>query len=289
MTWYRENRWLGNFLIAFAAALLIGLWFLFHAKGAFADAMTEFNAVATERSRLEHLNPFPNEDNFRKTQAALENYGAELEKTKEELKKRVVAQTPLAPNEFQSRLRQAILNATERARANRVKLPEIFFLGFDEFATTLPNTAAAPGLGQELAQVELLINILIDARVDAITGLKRDVPAETAPAAIAPKAATSSSIVEGAVVDLSFAASPSAMRKVLNQIASSEQAFFIVRSLRVQNEQQKGPSREASASAKNTTGSVPPATAGSAGAIKFIVGNEHVETAAKIELVKFAF
>ena len=155
--------------------------------------------------------------------------------------------------------------------------------------TALPNTAAASGLGQELAQVELLINVLIDARVDAITGLKRVVPGETAPAAIAPKASPPSSIVEGAVVDLSFAASPSAMRKVLNQIASSEQAFFIVRSLRVQNEQQKGPSRETSASAKNTTGSLPPATAGSAGAIKFIVGNEHVETAAKIELVKFAF
>ena len=281
MNWCRENRWLGNFLIAFAAALLIGLWFLFHAKGAFADAMTEFNAAATERSRLEHLNPFPNEDNFRKTQAALENYGVELEKTKEELKKRVVAQTPLAPNEFQSHLRQAILNATERARANRVKLPETFFLGFDEFATTLPNTAAAPGLGQELAQVELLINILIDAHVDAITGLKRVVPAETAPAAIAPKASTPSSIVEGAVVDLSFAASPSAMRKVLNQIASSEQAFFIVRALRVQNEQPKGPAREASG--KNSV------TAASGGAIKFIVGNEHVETSAKIELVKFAF
>ena len=287
MNWYRGNRWLGNFLIAFAAAQLVGLWFLFYAKGVLGDAMTEFNAAATERSRLEHLNPFPNEDNFRKTQAALENYGAELEKTKEDLKKRVAAQTPLAPNEFQSRLRRAILNSTERARANRVKLPETFFLGFDEFATTLPNTAAAPALGQELAQVELLVNILIDAHVDAITELRRVVAAETAPAATASNASPAPSIVEQEVVDISFAASPSAMRKVLNQIASSEGGFFIVCALHVQNEQPKGPAREASA--KNTAGSATSATPGAAGAIKFIVGNEHVETAAKVELVKFAF
>src|SRR4030095_406569 len=56
MNWYRENRWLGNFLIAFGLALVVGLWFLFYARGSFADTMTEFNAAATERSRLEHLN-----------------------------------------------------------------------------------------------------------------------------------------------------------------------------------------------------------------------------------------
>ena len=288
MNWYQENRWLGNFLIAFVLTIVITLWFLFHARNSFADASAELNQVATERSRLEHLNPFPNEDNFRKTETALENYRAELEKTKGELKKRVVPEAALAPNEFQSRLRQAIVNATERARANRVKLPEPFFLGFDEFATTLPNTADAPRLGQELAEVVVLINILTDAHIDAITALKRVKPAEPAVSPTPAKAAAPSSIVERAVVDLSFTASPSAMRKVLNQISSSEAAFFVVRALHVQNEQQKGPPREATGAGKSTSSGAS-ATVASPGAIKFIVGNEHVETAAKIELVRFSF
>jgi len=100
MNWYRENRWLGNFLIAFGLALLIGLWSLFHARGAFADAMTEFNAAATERSRLEHLNPFPNEENFKKTQAALEDYGTGLNKLKEQLRAQVLAASPMQPMNF---------------------------------------------------------------------------------------------------------------------------------------------------------------------------------------------
>src|ERR1700736_6230464 len=219
MNWYRENRWLGNFLIAVSGAALIALWFLFHARSGFAEASAQFNEAATERNRLEHLNPFPNEENFRKTQAALDNYGATLTKLKEELRAQVLPVAPIAPNEFQSRLRQAIVTTTEKARANRVKLGDNFHLGFYEFATTLPGSAAAAAfLGQELAQVELLLGILIDARVDAITTLKRaTLPPETAVAAAPARkppapANAAPGPVERAIVDLTFAGSPSALR-----------------------------------------------------------------------------
>jgi hypothetical protein len=287
MNWYQENRWLGNFLIGFAAALLIGLWFLFHAKGGFADAMTEFNAAATERSRLEHLTPFPNEQNVKKTELELENYGVRLNALKSELNAQVVPPAPLAPNEFQTRLRQAIANITERAHSNRVKLPENFHLGFDEFVAALPATADAPLLGQELQQLELLTGILIDAKVDGIANVKR----ATLPpvAATAPTPATKTppnaakSPIERSTVDLTFAASPSALRKALNQIAGSDKQFFIVRTLYVRNDQLKGPSREQTIPATAAAAATSPNT------LKFIVGNEHVEATARIELVRFAF
>ena len=289
MNWYRENRWLGNFLIAFAVTALLALFFLFRARSGFTEASAQFNEAATERNRLEHLNPFPNEGNFRKTQAALNDYGATLTKLKAELRAQVLPVEPIAPNEFQSRLRRAIVNTTEKARANRVKLPENFHLGFDEFRTTLPTTAAAPLLGQELAQVELLFGILIDARVDAIAAVKRTTPPAEATAAPTPPPKKPSApanaappVVERAIVDLTFTASPSAMRKVSNQIASAERQFFIVRTLYVRNQQLKGPAREQTAA---TAGTTPPPTS----AIKFIVGNEHVEITARIEIVRFAF
>ena len=291
MSWYRDNRWLGNFVIAFAGAALLALWFLFHAKSGFAEASAQFNDAATERNRLEHLNPFPNEENFRKTRAALDNYGVTLNKLKEELRAQMVPIAPLAPNEFQSRLRRAIVSTTEKARANRVKLPGNFHLGFDEFTTTLPTTAAAPLLGQELAQAELLFGILIDARVDAIAAVKRTAPPAQATAAPTPSKKPSGpanaappALVERSIVDLTFTASPSAMRKVLNQIASSDRQFFIVRTLYVRNEQLKGPSREQS----NAAPAAATPTAPTSG-LKFIVGNEHVETTATIEMLRFAF
>jgi len=289
MNWYRENRWLGNFLIAFAVTALLALWFLFGARSGFTEASAQFNEAATERNRLEHLNPFPNEGNFRKTRTALDDYSATLTKLKAELRAQVLPVEPIAPNEFQSRLRRAIVNTTEKARANRVKLPENFHLGFDEFRTTLPTTAAAPLLGQELAQVELLFGILIDARVDAIAAVKRTTPPAEATAAPTPPPKKPSApanaappVVERAIVDLTFTASPSAMRKVSNQIASAQRQFFIVRTLYVRNQQLKGPAREQTAA---TAGTTPPPTS----AIKFIVGNEHVEITARIEIVRFAF
>src|SRR6266704_3568217 len=278
MNWYRENRWLGNFLIAFAVTALLSLWFLFGARSGFTEASAQFNEAATERNRLEHLNPFPNEGNFRKTRIALDDYSATLTKLKADLRAQVLPVEPIAPNEFQSRLRRAIVNTTEKARANRVKLPENFHLGFDEFRTTLPTTAAAPLLGQELAQVELLFGILIDARVDAIAAVKRTAPPAQATAAPTPSKKPSGpanaappALVERSIVDVTFTASPSALRKVLNQIASSDRQFFIVRTLYVRNEQQKGPSREQS----NAAPAAATPTAPTSG-LKFVVGNEHV-------------
>ena len=289
MNWYRENRWLGNFLVLFTVGLVAALWLLFHAEGEFAEALTQFNEVATERTRLEHLNPFPNEQNVQKTQAALENYGAALNKTKDELKIQVVPLVSLAPNEFQSRLRQAIVNASEKARINRVKLPENFHLGFDEFVAALPDTAASSLLGQQLSQVELLVDILIDNKVDAIIDLKRlaATPELGVAVSAAPLRTDARKVVERSVVDVGFTASPTALRKVLNQIASFDRQFFIVRTLHVHNEQPNPPSREQNGSVSDTRVA---SNATSSGApIKFIVGNEHVEAAASVELVRFAF
>lgn len=299
MSWYRENRWLGNFLIAFGVATLLAIWFLFHAKAAFGDALTEFNAAATERSHLEHLNPFPNEENFRKTKAELDNYCSTLNKLKDELSAHTLPIAPLAPNEFQSQLRRAILSTIEKAQGNRVKLPENFHLGFDEFTTALPGSAGTAALlGQELEQVELLIGTMIDAQVDAITNVKRGtLPPETVPVQLGRATSTPAAqrsgpanvapaVVERSMVDLTFTSSPSAMRKVLNQIASSERQFFIVRTLYVRNERPKGPSREQTGATKaaETTAAGNPTSA-----IKFFVGNEHVETTARIEMTGFAF
>ena len=77
---------------------------------------------AGERNRLEHLNPFPSEANYQQMKKHLENYGAALDKLKAELKLQMIVEKPLAPNEFQSRLRQAMIETTEKARVSRVKL-----------------------------------------------------------------------------------------------------------------------------------------------------------------------
>jgi hypothetical protein len=303
MKWFQQNRWLGMFLIAGGICVLLAGVLLYWSRAKWTDARQAFDKATAERTRLERLDPFPNDDNYRKLKVHLENYGASLQKFKDELKKEVAPAPPLAPNEFQSRLRQAVIATLNRARTSNVKLPDKFQLGFDEFTTALPKTTVAPLLGQELSQIQMLINILLDAKVDSVASLHRaPLPEESASPTPAPKAApaparkgsaargqkpaepgkpaSAAPLIERNVVDLTFKAAPSAARRVVNDITSSSGQFFIIRTLYVRNEKDKGPPREKAAE---------PSASPTETALNFIVGTEHIEVTARIEMVRFTF
>src|SRR5438876_5384530 len=305
MKWFQQNRALGILLVGFAiCALLVGALFYWR-WSVWSDARQTFDQVATERNRLEHLDPFPSEANLRKLRGYIDGYSAALDKFKEQLKSEVAPAPPLAPNEFQSRLRQAVVAVLDRARTNNVKLPDKFQLGFDEFTRTMPSTAVTVLLGQELSQIQMLINILLDAKVDSVTSFHRAPLSEEhgasptptpspAPgqriAATKPGSTPAPTLIQRNVVDVSFKASPSAARKVINEITASTGQFFIIRTLYVHNEKDKGPPRE-----RATVPTPPPSPQASpgqpspGGALNFIVGNEHIEVSATIEMLRFSF
>jgi hypothetical protein len=302
--WFQQNRALATLLIVFGICALFAGIFLYWRWTIWRDARQTFDQAAAERSRLEHLDPFPNDANYRKLQGYLDRYNTALDKFKEELKKDIVPAPPLAPNEFQSRLRQATIATLSRAQTNNVKLPDKFQLGFDVFATVLPGTAVAPLLGQELSQIQMLVNILLDAKVDSVTSFHRAPlsqergPSSTptpSPAVRGKPAPTKAStppptLVERNVVDLTFKAAPAAARKVLNEIVSSSGQFFIIRTLYVHNEKDKGPSRQKTGEpTPPDTRQAAPTQPGAAAPLNFIVGNEHVEVSATIEMLRFNF
>lgn len=302
MNWFRQNRALGTLLIVFGICAVFAGILLYWRWANWSEARQAFDQAAGERSRLEHLDPFPNDTNYRKLQGYLDRYNTALDKFKDELKKGVAPAPPLAPNEFQSRLRQATVATLNRAQTNNVKLPDKFQLGFDEFAMSLPDTAATPFLGQELSQVQMLINILLDAKVDSVTSFHRAPLPEEHPASSTPtpspaagrtavatqKSTPAPTLIQRNVVDLTFKATPTAARKVLNEIANSSGQLFIIRTLYVHNEKDKGPSRQRSGEPTPTgTQQAAPNQPGATGPLNFIVGNEHIEVSATIEMLRF--
>jgi hypothetical protein len=302
MNWFKQNRALATLLIAFGVCVLFAGILLFWRWATWSDARQTFDQAAAEKSRLDRLDPFPNDANYRKLQGYLDRYSTALDKFKDELKNGVVPAPPLAPNEFQSRLRQATVATLNRAQTNNVKLPDKFVLGFDEFATGLPETAVAPLLGQELSQVQMLINILLDAKVDSVTSFHRTplpeerkslstpTPSPGGRTATATKTSTPPpTLLQRNVVDLSFKATPAAARKVLNEIANSSGQFFIIRILYVHNEKDKGPSRQRTEPTPPQAPQTASPQPGAAALLNFIVGNEHVEVSATIEMLRFTF
>jgi hypothetical protein len=299
MNWFRENPFWSAFIAIAGGALLLAAAFLWWTKGSYEDAMAKYRESAAEQTRLESGNPYPSAANVGKMKTYLDNYKATLDKLKAELKTRMLTEAPLAPNEFQTRLRQAIIHTAENARNNRVKLPANFFLGFDEFVSSLPSPEDAPALGQELSQVQLLLNTIIEARVDAITAFHRishpgtATAAGLAPAATPrtpPKPSAGPKLIEQRTVEFAISASPTAGRRVINQIVAANEQFFIIRAIRVKNQKDKGPPRENAGPTTpipppNRTGAAPAATP--AGPLNFIVGNEHIDLSARVELVNF--
>jgi hypothetical protein len=303
MKWFQQNRALGTLLVVSGICILLGVALLYWRWSVWSDAKQTFDQASAERNRLQGLDPFPNDANYRKLQSYLEQYKAALDKFKDDLQTEVAPVPPLAPNEFQSRLRQATLAAEDRARTNNVKLPDRFQLGFDEFARIMPSTALAALLGQELSQAQMFINILLDAKVDSITSFRRrplpeereasptptPSPGQRIATAARPGGTPAPKLIERNIVEVTFKAAPAAARKVVNEITNSTSQFFIIRTLYVHNEKDKGPSRE------KTGAPTPPASAqaspgqqGAAG-LNFIVGTEHVEVSATIEMLRFTF
>jgi hypothetical protein len=307
MKWFQQNRALAVLLVVSAVCILLAAALLYWRWSIWSEAKQTFDQVGTERTRLQRLDPFPDEANYRKLQGYLKTYAAALDKFKEQLKNEVAPELPLAPNEFQSRLRQATLAAQDRARTNNVKLPENFQLGFDEFARTMPGTAVAPMLGQELSQIQILMNILLDAKVDSITTFRRQAlpeehgasttssptPARALVQTVAGAKAGSTpapTLIQRNIVEITFKAAPAAARRALNEITSSTGQFFIIRTLYVHNEKDRGPLRERAATPTPTpSASVGTGRQGAAGALNFIVGNEHIEVSATIEMLRFTF
>ncbi len=301
MNWLQKNRFLAAFLGAFALATLLSLWFLLHEKSVAGKAQARLEETVHELSRLRRRAPFPNEENLRKTRAQTESYRASLLALEEQLQSRMFPLVPLQPNEFQAQLRLAVNDVTDHAATAKVKLPPNFNLGFDPYATSLPNLEAAPRLGRQLRAIEWIVNTIIDAHVDALASLTREtLPEERAAATGSPtpgrvarpaKPATpgKEKILDGAAIELSFSASPTAVRRALNQIAAARDQFYIIRTLVVRNQADKGPKRSGAESPAPTPMATGPAAAGKAPGISFIVGTEHLDVAARIEIVRFNF
>jgi hypothetical protein len=304
MNWFRENRFLGIFPGVIVCATLLSVSFLLHERSAAKREEARLERATKELIRLRGSRPFPNEKNLRQTRAQSENHRDALLLLKNELKPWMFPQPALQPNEFQAQLRQAATDVLERARASKVQLPENFNLGFDEYATSLPNSAAAPCLGRQLRAIAWIVNRIIDAHVDSLGSLTRSaLPEEkTAPVSIRamrpgdkePKtAATSATIIDSTSIDVAFSGSPAAVRRTLNQIGAAREQVYIIRTLEVRNEAEKGPERGSIEKlAPATAVAVQPVPAGAARkeqGISFIVGTEHLNVATRIEILRFTF
>jgi hypothetical protein len=296
MTLTRENRFLvtlGSVVLAGAIVLLV---LLMRARGAYKAISQEYDTQAAELSRLQTLAPYPDQANLDATNDQLKQYAGSVGDLLGKLSKLNFPLENLTPNQFQDRLREVVSTIAGRAAEKGVALPANFYLDFDPYKDSLPRSSAVPALARQLKAAELLANLLIDARVTSVNSFTRGTLEEEAP----PKTGTPAGggdpagalppLIQHQAITAGFTCEAGQLRQVANEILRAPQ-FFIIRSLRVHNQAQKGPPKvledilAAAPAPAGPDGS--PANPEEPRRLQFIVGKEKLDVVVRVEIVNF--
>ncbi len=155
--------------------LLAALAFLIRFQSRYAAVDGE---LANARTRLQQLmtrSPFPSTNNIAKQRenlAQLQEQAAQLEAL---LQRNQIKPDKMEPAEFAPELEKTSRRLVQRAKEAGVDLPERFAFGFPRYAAgELPSQDAVPRLALQLRAVEVVCELLFQARVLQVDGLDRE-------------------------------------------------------------------------------------------------------------------
>jgi hypothetical protein len=317
MSWLKENSFLAGLA---ATTIIVGgalVFLMMQSMTQYQEALDAYAQAARKLHVLQDRSPFPNAENFEKSRVLAEQYKSELNSLRAQLAKMQAPVSPdVQPQKFQDDLRTAVDQIAEKAGAAGVELPKGFYLGFSQYANSLPNEHAAPVLALQLGIIERIVTDLIDFKVQSIDSLNRlPLPEESATATAPQKteepqqrggqAEVKPSGFKRLPFDLAFTAEQGKLRVAFNSLLDSDQ-FLIVRNLALQNTARVGPpvSRQSGASAapprlpanhptapaEQSQGGAIIAQGGqaAAGELNVILGRELVKASMRIEIIDFS-
>jgi len=282
MIWIKENK----FLTVFFAVMLLGAgaltFLLISSQANYEEVKNSYIVQSQELNRLQSLTPFPDEANLRKMIDQKDQYVASVTQLQSNIAALQFPLEPMRPEAYQDLLKKTVDDAVQKAGPG--VLPPRFYLGFDNYKTSPPKGEAAAQLARELKAIEWVVNTLLEAKVQSITEIYRVPIPEEGPETRIP-AANNKAPVNKALIktpfEISFVAEQGRMRSALNEIVNSKQQFFIIRSIQIKNEKEKGPPRDLPPI--NVSGTSAPAQK-----LQVIVGNEKLIVTVRIEMVNSA-
>lgn len=312
MNWVRNNRFLSTFLAVILVAAGGLTYLLVSGLGRYQEVDTNYKTQVAELKRLQALEPYPDAASLKIYEQKRQEFSAAVVSLQADLASHEPAPAvpPPTPIQFQDRLRQVVAEISDLAQQTGVALPEGFYLGFEQYRGSPPDAAATPLLDRQLNAIADLVTILIKTRIDKLSSIKRALlPQESGgggaatarPGAPRP-VATGGDLVNKQTLEIAFSSLPSSFRDSLNNI-SHDKRLYVVRALQVKNQVDKGPARDDGTVLPGGAGQPPgptpaPTAPGPNGEpnpplpekgpppLRYIVGQEHLDVVARIELAR---
>lgn len=233
--------WLTTFGVI--AALVIGGtgFYAFSQYQKYSSALGSWDEKVRTIESLERKVPYPNKEN---SELLAEKKG-DYEKAVNDLYEALQTfqrplNTELTNTEFQELVRQRVQEFRGYAKENEMALledPGEFQLGFDVYAANIPAPELVPLLDYELEAIDRLLRELVDSGAVALETFERDpIPGEESGAQD-----HESSVVHKYPIRMRIRARHDAFQEFINKMANDKDFFYILRVLKVRNDQQEGP------------------------------------------------
>lgn len=272
------------------------------------SAFEELQKVNQSLVKAMGINPSPNEENLKELNRQKEEAAEAVTRLTQELKALDMAlDEQLTPTDFQKQLNEKVQSLAKLAETNSVQLPQNFYLNFEKYSKTVPKQEVTPQLGRQLSVASLITEKLIQNVPQEIRSFERQELELEKDSSSQPKEATPSKdkdkkkdkdkppekpkqelppqILSGQSFKIAFLTRPANLREFINQIVSEKSCILVIRSLKVANEKQKGPSK--AGPDLTQAGADATATKQSDSMGQFILGDEKIEASMQIELVSF--
>ena len=233
MNWIKENKFLAGLLggTLLAAVLL----YLFGSRGStkYAEAKDAFDQAAAEVSQAERLPVYPKPENRDSKAKAIDEYRkslAELQGAFGKFRPEAIENT--TPQQFTDQLIKADKETRQAFEQAGTTVPDAYFCGFERYKTELARGSATGILSYELGLIRNLMLELAKSGVGELKNLHRPALAEENGGTYEP---APSDVARALPLEITFSGTEDSVRAFFTSLASTENHFAVIRSLRISN------------------------------------------------------
>ncbi len=232
--------WLTAFGIVSVLVLGGAGFYAFSSYGKYTEALGNWDSRVGTIESLERRSPYPDKDNAEALAAKAKDYQEAVDGLFVGLDSfQRSLNTSLASTEFQQLLKTRIQDFRKVAQEGNLEMenPAEFQLGFNAYSNLIPPQEMVPYLDYELEAIDHLLRTLVKNGCNRLLTFDRDPIAGESGGGEAEEG----SVVHKYPVRLRFEGSHDCFQGFVNDLANDKGFFYIVRVLKVKNEQLDGP------------------------------------------------
>jgi len=233
MSWIKENKFIAS--LGGATLVLAGLLYFIGSKAAtrYDEAKLGFDEANGEATGFENLALYPKVENDIGKSKALDEYRKSLDSLQQSVEKfRPKEIANVSPQSFTDSLKKADEELREAFEQSKTKIPDAFFVGFENYRTSLAQEKNTGLLNFQLQAIkETLLNLSKAAPTELRNLHRPNLPEE----ANQPFAPGPNDVARALPFEITFVGTEESARRFLSSLVRLDEYFITIKGIRITN------------------------------------------------------